>query len=400
MTEQDSELNELRRDRARTLEVLFVLPGLGGGGAEMNAARLSNPLKIFGINCSYACFSSVDDYSSNLAKDTVVHYINCKPTRSSTLRALQSVRPLSRLIRSHDFDVVIAVTGGPFMTLALLRLLGFTQQSVVLFSVQNAQFKALKETKGVGAWLHYQFLRFVHAQADGAIALTAGVANDLVQAVPRLHHKVRMVHNVGTEDPRTLNPVISENWTGPFRLVACGRLVKVKGYGDLLRAVAMTSTHHQVHLDIIGSGPLQSELTKLAEQLGIGASVVFHGFVASPEKIMKKADLFVLSSYSEGFGNVIVEAMALGIPVLSTDCPYGPREIIQNNENGILVPVGDPSALSMAMKRLLDDSKLRKRLALAGFQRSQDFTPEQIGAQFAKATKELVFEINGNEFSE
>jgi glycosyltransferase involved in cell wall biosynthesis len=99
---------------------------------------------------------------------------------------------------------------------------------------------------------------------------------------------------------------------------------------------------------------------------------------------MRRADIFVLSSLWEGFGNVLVEAMAMGTPVVSTDCPHGPAEIIRDGETGLLVPPGQPKALAAALQRLIDDPALRRRLGAAGEVRAQDFSSEYVGAAYAR----------------
>ena len=371
------------------LNVLFLLPGLGGGGAEKNAARLSSPLRKNGFQCCYVCLSKTNDYEGILHPDDEVIYLNDKPTRSSTMRALQAIRPLIMLLNQRHFDVVIPVTNGPFLTMALVRTLGYAKNLPTFLSVQNAAMKTWLEARGIPGRIQFVFWRLVHAQADGAIALTNGVASDLKRAVPSLRERVLMVHNVGSALPTSeMEKRISSN--GPFRLVACGRLVPIKGYPEMLRAVAETARSHEVQLDVLGSGPLEGELRELVAKLGIADKVVFHGFVSEPAEIMRNADLFVLNSHSEGFGNVIIEAMALGIPVISTDCPYGPREIIREGESGLLVPVGDVHALSEAMIRMIENPDLRTRISRAARKRAEDFTPNRIGASFAAAIRQLL----------
>ena len=129
---------------------------------------------------------------------------------------------------------------------------------------------------------------------------------------------------------------------------------------------------------IIGQGELLGALRELAATLGVGEDVRFVGFQPNPWKFMKNAAVFVLSSAWEGFGNVLAEALSLGVPVVSTDCPHGPREILQDGRLGHLVPVGDPAALGQAIARTLDDPPERSAL-IAGAHR---FTPQVSGARY------------------
>jgi len=140
--------------------------------------------------------------------------------------------------------------------------------------------------------------------------------------------------------------------SGPV-IVTAGRLVPVKDHRTLLKAFALLRASRDARLVIFGEGPLESELRAAAQEAGIGEDVLFAGYVNDPAACYAAADLFVLSSTSEGFGNVLVEAMASGVPVVSTDAPHGPREILDDGRFGALVPVGDAAALAKAMAEML-----------------------------------------------
>ena len=129
---------------------------------------------------------------------------------------------------------------------------------------------------------------------------------------------------------------------------------------------------------LLGAGPMLDELRSLADLLGIAEHVAFEGFVQNPLPYMRAADGFVLSSRSEGFGNVLVEAMGCGTPVVSTDCPHGPSDILARGDYGILVPPRDPDALALAFGRLLDErdrwpaDRLRARARLFSYEACAD----------------------------
>lgn len=231
-------------------------------------------------------------------------------------------------------------------------------------------------------------------QADHVIALSQGVADDVAAAVPALRSRIDVVHNVGLPLPAQIavpEPNVIPPKPGRIRYLACGRLVEQKGYPYLFEAFARVVKEQDAELHILGKGPLQGKLEVQAEKLGVAGRVYFLGFRANPFLHMRAADVFVLSSLWEGFGNVIVEAMAMGTPVISTDCPHGPNEIITNGVNGLLVPPGDAAALARAMLRLADDASLRERLAQAGQLRAQDFSADRIAGEFAAVLRKLVF---------
>jgi glycosyltransferase involved in cell wall biosynthesis len=158
-------------------------------------------------------------------------------------------------------------------------------------------------------------------------------------------------------DDRAMRPVHHawlENRDRPV-FVTAGRLVEMKDHRTLLRAFAIHLRQRPARLMLLGGGPMLEELQALAQALGIGEHVAFEGFVSNPLPYMRAADAFVLSSRSEGFGNVLVEAMGCGTLVVSTDCPYGPADILGHGKYGILVPPRDPEPLAAALGRLLDE---------------------------------------------
>ena len=159
-------------------------------------------------------------------------------------------------------------------------------------------------------------------------------------------------------------------------VLAIGRLKKVKGFATLLRAFARLLAVRPSRLIVLGEGRLRPSLVSLAKELRIAEHVDFPGFVANPYAFLAKADLFVLSSRHEALPTVLIEAMACGCPVVSTDCPFGPREILEGGRLGPLVPVGDPKPLADAMARTLGDppepDALRARASFFSVERAVD----------------------------
>jgi glycosyltransferase involved in cell wall biosynthesis len=148
-------------------------------------------------------------------------------------------------------------------------------------------------------------------------------------------------------------------------LVAAGRLAPWKGFADLIHAVKILNGKRQVRLLILGDGPLRSELEALIGELGLCDTICLPGYVDNPLKYYKLADVFVLSSHVEGLPNVLVEAMMCGCTPVSTDCPTGPREVLQDGRYGYLVPLRDPTAMAAAIETALDNPIPVERLAEA-----------------------------------
>ncbi|MEP0566480.1 MAG: glycosyltransferase, partial [Paracoccaceae bacterium] len=151
-------------------------------------------------------------------------------------------------------------------------------------------------------------------------------------------------------------------------VLGVGRLTDIKDFPTLIRAFAKVHESHKARLIILGDGHRERELRELVHQIGLDDVVYFTGYVDNPFAFLSRASLFVLSSRNEGLPGVLIQAMACGCPVVSTDCPHGPREILDDGRFGPLVPVGNVAALSKAMAEVLDHppdpSTLKDRAAL------------------------------------
>ena len=213
------------------------------------------------------------------------------------------------------------------------------------------------------------------ARCDGVIAVSQGVADDLIaQGLPA--GRCTVIHNPIIND--TLLEKAQQGADHPWLhdgqaplLIAVGRLEAQKDYPTLIRALStVLQQRPNTRLIILGEGSYRNELTRLIGELGLQAVVEMPGHVANPMAYMAAADLFVLSSAWEGFGNVLVEALAVGTPVVATDCPSGPSEILADGQYGPLVPVGDSAALADAIIQTLDKPLSAEQLK----QRSRAFS--------------------------
>ncbi|GAB4348861.1 MAG: glycosyltransferase [Immundisolibacter sp.] len=217
-----------------------------------------------------------------------------------------------------------------------------------------------------------------YPEADAIVAVTAGVADDLAALIGLDRARVTVVYNAVVDAAfaeRAAQPA-PHPWLedgGAPVVLAVGRLHRDKDYPTLLRAFARLRCQRPVRLLVLGEGPQRAELQALADRLGIGDAVAMPGFCANPMAAMARAAALALTSRSEGFANVLAEALACGCPVVSTDCPSGPREILDGGRYGRLVPMGDVQALAEALANTLDDPPDRDRLRL----RASEFTADR-----------------------
>lgn len=367
------------------VHILFFTPSLGGGGAEMHLLRVLNHLDRKKFRLSLALARSGGAYESALAKDVKVHVLNTGRVNSSTLRMIRAIRPLHRLIQTQQPDILCSVMGHA-NTVAVLASRALPVRPKVVLSVQNPPSINSGRSWHMVSRLLLSLTPSLYPQADRVIALSQGVAEDLLTLVPKIRDRTEVIYNAGV-DSRVLNGVseplpnqeLPQN--GPL-IVACGRLTEQKGFPHLIEALALVRQVTPAHLWIIGEGKQRRYLENNIQRLGLTNCVRLLGFQNNPYKYMTAADVFVLSSLYEGFGNVIVEAMACGAAVVATDCPYGPREIIENGINGLLVPPVNVEALSKAIIRVLTDPELKQKLSENGKKRSQDFNAAAIAGAY------------------
>jgi glycosyltransferase involved in cell wall biosynthesis len=196
-------------------------------------------------------------------------------------------------------------------------------------------------------------------------------------------NKIKAIYNpiVTPELSKKLQEGVAHPWFSPGQppvILGVGRLEKQKDFPTLIHAFAKVRQQHPARLMILGEGSEHSHLDSLVQELGLVEDVVFGGFVANPYAYMAQAAVLVLSSAWEGFGNVLVEAMAAGTPVVSTDCESGPAEILANGQYGKLVAVGDIEGMAKAIAQTLDkapDSKLLQ-------ERADEFSLEKALTQY------------------
>ena len=226
-----------------------------------------------------------------------------------------------------------------------------------------------------------QRARRSYPYADSVVGVSHGVSTEFAKIPGLKHNRPHVIYNPVVSEYLTQKSLEPANhcWfdrPGSPVILAVGKLIKRKDYSGLLAAFTRLLSQRPARLIVLGEGRLRQSLLSLARRLRIAEHVDFPGFVENPYAFLAKADLFVLSSRNEALPTVLIEAMACGCPVVSTDCPFGPREILEDGRLGALVPVGDSRALAAAMARALDRpperDALRERASFFSTERAVD----------------------------
>lgn len=316
------------------------------------AVNLANSFAQRGYAVDMVLMSATGAFLVDLRPSVRVVDLQVKRVRGALL-------PLARYLRQVRPTALLACMW-PLTLIALLaRILARVPMRVVVAEHTTWSRDEIAKTPWgrwkVGATMHYIF-----PGADGIVTVSKGAANDLARFANLDHNTITVIYNpvVGDTVPAVTTPLLAAGWcTGPARKVlAVGVLASVKDYITLLSAFAQLRQSLDARLLILGEGKCRGDLEAHVKHLGIEASVFMPGFVKNPAPYYQHADVHVLSSTVEGFGNVIVEALAAGTPVVSTDCQWGPGEILDGGRFGRLVPVGDVAALAIALSEALSET--------------------------------------------
>ena len=293
---------------------------------------------------------------------------------------------LSALARTSPAVMVASEASGNALAVVATRLLPRARRPLLVLREVASPLQARTSDPYVQNRLAYRLAPWLYPRADLVVALTGPVRQDLVAhfGVPE-ERAIALGTNAVLTQSREQVLASTARTVEPGLLVAVGRLSEEKGFATLLDAVALLRKRRPVRLVIVGEGPDRVNLEERIKSLQLDDAVELAGFHSNPGAFLERAQLFVSSSRYEGLGNVIIEALACGVPVVSTDAPYGPREILQDGRWGDLVPVGDARALADAIERRLGQSDDGHK----GKQRAADFTVENAAAAFLNILKEI-----------
>jgi glycosyltransferase involved in cell wall biosynthesis len=332
---------------------------------------------------------------NNCPANIGVYYIDkqINDKKNFVYRQLTKIINLSNIIKSIKPHIVFAVLFDAALITRLVRMV-FRIMFIIISREPHNHLKDLKGSNSFKDMLRAKLLSFAFSGSDIIVTVSKGSMKELSDCYKIPIEKFKIIYN-----SVDVNKIIAlagmPNDLSPLQhpaVVSLGRLVYRKGFQNLITALKLLPA---THLYLIGKGDYEASLLALTEEAGLNDRVHFLGYLENPYNILRQADVFAFPSLWEGFGNVIIEAMACGVPVVATRCPHGPEEIITDGADGLLVPVDDSNALATAILRLLKDEPFRKRLVEGGKRRSEDFRVEKKMREYER----LFLEIAGNYLS-
>ena len=306
--------------------------------------------------------------------------------KTGTSHALFGVPRLARYLATEKPRAML--TQRVRVNVLALRAKNLVRSNTEIFVTANTNItRQLESATAQKRAKQYALLRQYYPQNSGIIAVSRGVGDDLAQILDWPPAQIKTAPNpvITPELYRLAAEPVEHPWfsdNGAPIILGVGRLEPQKDFPTLLRAFALLRRQRPCRLLILGEGKLRPELTALAQQLGIADDLQMPGFATNPYPCMARANLFVLSSLWEGSPNGLTEALALGTPLVATDCPNGPNEILEQGKYGPLVPMGDVTALADAMQKTLDNPPDRTILREAAQRR---YTVEQSATAYLEA---------------
>jgi glycosyltransferase involved in cell wall biosynthesis len=335
----------------------------GDGGVEKMMINLLRGLISQGVDIDLLVIKDRPPYFARVPE--AVNVIKLGPGSAALCK-----KPLVNYLKTHQPEVLLAAKHRA-LKLAIQAKQASEVNTRIVGQIHSHTSESLKHKLWIKRVIWLASMRKLYPRADSIISVSQGVADD-IQRITRMDpHKLAVIYNPVVSDELTslANQPVDHPWLnqpdGTAVIVAAGRFYLQKDFITLIKAFSLLSNQRPCRLIILGKGKLLGAYQALSKKLGISDDISFPGFIQNPYSYMARAQLFVLSSAWEGFGLVLAEAMAVGTPVVSTNCKSGPSEILMDNQFGKLTTVGDAQALATAMAETLDNPQSKSLLQQA-----------------------------------
>jgi glycosyltransferase involved in cell wall biosynthesis len=366
-------------------KILFFVRDLRLAGGERCVISVINSLDRARFNPVLAIFDCSGGLKETLRDDVIVHDLGVQQggVLSFIQDFLRYYRFLAEIIEREKPDALFCSTW-------LSSLIGcsytwLSRTSMKLVVVSHTPIRNLLGTSSLANLLvpfKYVLTRTLFNQADVVVAITDGMKTDLTDYLKLTRPRISVIYN--GIDPQAIQGEARKDsktyLTAPY-IVSVGRLSEEKGHELLVRAFSIVANEIGHQLVIIGEGERNNDILKLVAELGLGDRVIMTGSMSNPYPVMMRADFLVLPSYWEAFPLVLLEALALRVPVVATACG-GPIESLDNGRYGMLVPPGDVKALAAAMLHIATDSQLRESYRTNSTDRANQYSFDRMITQY------------------
>ena len=372
----------------RKEQLIFLIPSLAGGGAERVASTLL-PYLARHFDLTLALLEDRRSYPIPTEIPVAAFSGSLNSHTAHVIRIPYHILALASLVRKKQAEMVLSLMEqANIINLLASYITG--HQAVIS---QHINPRKQYEGKGLLGKVISQTSARVYPKAARIIAVSNGIKEIIVSDYKLDARRIAVIPNpvdiasvakMSKKEPSIALP-------GDY-LLHVGRLnVKTKAHDILLNAFRkLHSFHPDLKLILVGDGPDKEQIKAMIKNMDLAESVILAGWQENIFAFMARAKALVLCSRYEGWPNVLVEAMACGCPVIATDCQTGPREILGDNEYGLLVPVDDPEALAHSVEKLLTDKSCRTHFQAQSRLRAQDFDLEQIGSKYVRLLQSIA----------
>ncbi len=358
----------------------FWLDRLGSGGSERVITCLASELAQKGYHVRLYLHHEDGEYMNEL--NPHIEKIILKNTwrGKPILQPIQALYNFFIIMRSNKNDVIMTSGYSFNAALVMLRVISRSKAKIVIRETSTFS-KAIQNKKTLLSKVLTRAARRLYLYADLVIFPSNGAKQDLIQVLPSLNARTAVIGNpvdfeLLEREKRHHLPdylKINENF-----ILGVGRLISIKGFDQLIEAWAHINTDKNLDLVILGEGPERTNLLEIAKKLGLSKHFHLPGFDENPYKYMTKAQLYILTSHYEGLPNALIQALSCGCPAVSYDCPSGPKEILNQEHLGSLVPLFDKDNLVNAMNLELSKQRNEKRR----IESMKHFDKEQIAEHY------------------
>lgn len=373
--------------KKRRKKIALFLPRLSVGGAEQVMVNLANGLNQKGYQVDMVLTRAEGRFIGSVVPGVCIIDLKARRVRTSWW-AFRNY-----LHRECPSIVLSGLREANLIAILAMRI-RFQPRIPVIVIEQSMLSTSTASGRGYKRWLPGA-MRWLYPKVDRIIAVSQGVRDDLNKTLDIPQQLTITAYNPIVDKilmEKAMEPLNHPWFTSlsPPVILSVGRLTQVKDYPTLLKAFALVREKVPARLVILGQGEEHSNLEALGRDLGVAESIDMPGFVENPYQYMAKATIFVLSSKWEGLPTVLVEAMACGTPVISADCPSGPREILEDGKIGVLVPVGDVSTMASAILDLLNNLGRQRELAEKGLIRATSFSIDRVIRKYDLLIRQIL----------